>query len=83
VGAPSRIGIATHGYRRGDSNPGKVCIATHGYRCLEPDIVVDDPFGGGMGHGAVILDQIEQRKDLPVDPKYIALAIIAIEEMNE
>jgi hypothetical protein len=35
VGAPTRIGISTGGYRRGDSNPGKVCIATSGYRCLE------------------------------------------------
>lgn len=81
MGQPSRIGIATHGYRRGDSNPGKVCIATHGYRCLEPDIIVEDPFGGG--HGAVILDPVERRDESPVDPKIVALAIIAIEEMYE
>ncbi len=78
MGFPTRIGIATHGYRRGDSDPGKVCIATHGYRCLEA-VAVDDGLGGGMGHGAVIQERYPEppKKDVT---KLAVLAIIAIEE---
>ena len=78
---PSRIGIATRGYRTGQSNPGRICIATYGYRCPEgepPDVV--DPFGGGKGHGAVILEPTERRPENLENEQLALLAVLAIDE---
>lgn len=79
MGFPSRIGIATHGYRRGDSDPGKVCIATHGYRCLEP-APTGDPFGGGMGHGAAVQEYYAPEPKKQDLAKLAVIAVIAIEQ---
>ena len=77
---PSRIGIATRGYRTGDSNPGRICIATYGYRCPErvPPAPVDDGLGGG--HGAVILEPTRRRIESTEDAELALLAVMAIEE---
>lgn len=80
---PSRIGIATHGYRTGRSNPGKICIATHGYRCPEA-VVPGDPFGGGKGHGAFIVEPSKRRReDLTEDEQLALLAVLAIEDCEQ
>lgn len=79
MGRPSRIGIATSGYRTGNSSPDKICIATHGYRCPDAAPPVDR-FDGDGGHGAVILDQLPPEVPSKIRPEHIALAIIAIEE---
>ena len=79
---PSRIGIATRGYRTGDSNPGKICIATYGYRCPErvPPAPVDDGLGGG--HGAVILEPSMRRREDLEDVQLALLAVLCIEDMD-
>ncbi len=78
MGFPSRIGIATHGYRRDDGEPGKICIATHGYRCIEPVSAID-PFGGGKGHGVHIQERYEPEPDKNL-AELALLAVIAIEQ---
>ena len=90
MGFPTRIGIATGGYRRGDSNPGKVCIATDGYRCLEP--AASNILDGDGGAGAVTrerdyYDKRYRPREVP-QPQQVTepiedlalLAVIAIEE---
>ena len=76
---PNRIAIATRGYRCG-GNPTKTSIATYGYRCLEP--AVDDGLGGGMGHGAVILEPTERIEPESYE-EYALLAVLAIQEYYE
>ena len=75
MGVPSRIGIATGGYRTGSSFPGKICIATDGYRCPEaapPGVEI-----GGGSHGAVVVYP-RRREEIPPDVTDAELALIAI-----
>ena len=79
---PSRIGIATSGYRTGQSNPGRICIATHGYRCPEGAVVVVDDGDGGTGIRNVWYERepTEPPKNLK---KLASLAVLAIREFYE
>ena len=79
MGFPNRIAIATHGYRCGGT-PVKTAIATEGYRCLQPVSVID-PFGGGKGHGAVIVEPYE-RLPSTQDEQLAILAVLAIMECD-
>lgn len=60
--------------------PAPLAIGSHGYIRFDVDVV--DPFGGGKGHGAYIVERPppEPKKDTT---KLAALAVIAIEEYYE
>lgn len=76
------ISIATHGYvavtPTDDRCPQPLAIASHGYIVFDA-APADDPFGGGMGHGAAIQEYYppEPKRDLA---KLAVIAVIAIEE---
>ncbi len=85
MGRPSRIGIATGGYRTGSSSPGKICIATDGYRCPEAAPPITDPSLLGGGHGNVIFQprpRVEEPSDL-TDEQLALIAVAVIEELYE
>lgn len=81
MGQPSRIGIATRGYRNGQGTPDKICISTRGYRCLV-GVIVDRRDGDG-GTGIRFLPTEHVPEDQTEKLKMTVLAIIAIEEMYD
>ena len=86
MGFPSRIGIATGGYRTGNSNPDKICIATDGYRCPTGVIPPVDPSLLGGGHGNVIFEQRPRPPDEQrglTDEQLGLIAVGLIEDLYE
>lgn len=80
------ISIATGGYigigpGAGDYCPLPLAIASDGYIRFTPEEV--DPFGGGMGHGAVIWEprQLALPLGMEEDAQLALLAKLAIDEM--
>lgn len=76
------IAIATIGYVC-DSVINPIARGTHGYVCLGvTPPTPEDPFGGGMGHGAVILEpQPYIEPETKEDEELLAiLAVIAINQ---
>ena len=82
------LSIATGGYigigpGLNDYCPLPLAIGSDGY--IRFRVEETDPFGGGMGHGAVILERYpsDDVKETEQDKFFIALAIIAINEMYD
>ena len=83
MGFPSRIGIATGGYRTGNSNPDKICIATDGYRCPTGVVPPLDPSELGGGHGNVIFDNRRRQPEVRPPDNDAELALIAVAVIEE
>ena len=75
MGFPSRIGIATSGYRTGQGNPGAICIAVAGYRCPEGRAPRRNILAGDGGTGI-------QRKEAELLMTLAPSIVTAIEELE-
>ena len=76
MGFPSRIGIATSGYRTGRSNPGAICIAVAGYRCPEGRAPRRNILAGDGGTGV-------QRREAELIVMLAPALVTALEELDE
>ena len=74
---PSRIGIATSGYRTGSGNPGRICIATAGYRC--PEVAPAPSVSILAGDGGVGIQRKEAELLMTLAPSIVT----ALEELEQ